>query len=336
MNRFSLKPYRRVAVCVDRKVLKHPATRKLLSAFARETDVVVIPLRAGESLKTLQRIFPLYGRILRSGLDRRSALVAIGGGATGDAVGFVAATFMRGVDWFNVPTTLLSQVDAAIGGKTAINHPMGKNLIGSFHAPRAIHYDSSFLATLSRRELRSGLFEMIKYGFLLDPAFLRAVTRNLKALERGDGRAFAPLIRRCVSWKTRIVRRDPRDLSGVRELLNFGHTYGHALESATRLKHGEAVGHGMKFALGMSRLKLGLADRDYRTGMAALQAIGLEKAGLPRAPEKLWKRMLLDKKTVGGEVRMVLLKKLGEPRARVAVTREDFERVLRSGDADER
>lgn len=273
-----------------------------------------IRVKASERFKDLRQLLPVYEALIRSGADRRTVLFALGGGVVGDAAGFVAGTFMRGIPWVGVPTTLLAQVDSSIGGKTAVNSPAGKNLIGVFHQPVAVACEPLLLKTLPRRELISGLGEMIKYGLIYDPRFFRRLERDWKKITSGDERALAHAISACARHKARAVARDERDVLGVREVLNFGHTVGHALESATRyatFRHGEAIILGMRAAVELSRL------RGHLSAAAAARVDAfLAKLPVPRVPRRVSPRALLallrhDKKAIAGRVRFVLLDRIG-------------------------
>ena len=270
-------------------------------------------LRGGEAAKSQDGIRRVYDHLIGSGADRRTPLVAIGGGTIGDAAGFAAATYFRGIPLVHVPTTLLAQVDSAIGGKTGINHPKAKNAIGAFHQARLVVADVDWLASLPRRDFDAGMAEVVKYALVFDPAFGRWLMARWDTL-RERPRDLASLVARCARWKARIVAGDERDLSGRRELLNFGHTVGHALESASgyRLRHGEAVSWGMRAAVELSKRRGWL-----RSGAQLAQAL-LARLPSPGWPEGLRERDLLapmrhDKKTRAGRNVFVLLRELGRP-----------------------
>jgi len=263
---------------------------------------LVHPLPDGERGKTLAELERAATRLLRAGATRRTLVVAVGGGAVTDAAGFLAATYMRGVPWVAVPTTLLAMVDAALGGKTAVNLPLAKNAVGAFHPPRAVLADAAALRTLPTRELRSGLGEVVKYG-ALQPALLPAVRAAARS-----GRAGAALIAGCARLKLEVVERDPRE-QAERKLLNLGHTFGHGVEAAgafRRYTHGEAVAVGLAFAFRLARA-LGRVDD---AAVLALEEV-LELAGLPRrVPRVLARRaerlMGYDKKRTEAGLRWVL------------------------------
>lgn len=205
----------------------------------------------GERYKNLNTVARVLDALVKAKADRSTTIVAVGGGVIGDLVGFAAATYLRGIPVVHVPTTLLAQVDSAIGGKTGVNHPLGKNLIGSFHAPALVAADPAVLETLPRREFRAGLYEVIKYGVISDPTLLDRIRDNTTAIFNRDSHAVAPLVAASCRIKAAVVSADERE-SGLRRILNFGHTVGHALEAVTKYKqfrHGEAVGYGMLAAL---------------------------------------------------------------------------------------
>jgi 3-dehydroquinate synthase len=273
-------------------------------------EIHEIALPDGESYKTLDTAAKILDELVASGAGRDTTLVALGGGVVGDICGFAAACYMRGVDFVQVPTTLLAQVDSSVGGKTGVNHPGGKNLIGAFHQPRIVLIDTDTLATLPDREFRAGLAEVIKYGAIVDAAFFEWLEGNMPALVARDAEALAYAIRRSCEIKAEVVAEDERE-AGKRALLNFGHTFGHAIENSMgygEWLHGEAVAAGMLMAATMSGIAADQQDR--------LEAL-VESAGLPtEAPaigvEKLRSAMQLDKKAKGKRLRFVLLRSLGD------------------------
>jgi 3-dehydroquinate synthase len=268
----------------------------------------------GEQFKTLTTVNSIYDKLLAGGFDRGSTLVALGGGVIGDITGFAAATYQRGVDFIQIPTTLLAQVDSSVGGKTGVNHALGKNMIGAFHQPLCVIADTQVLSSLPQRELRAGLAEVIKYGLLGDRdffAWLEAQCTGLLAREPG---LLSEAIRRSCEHKAAIVAQDEKE-AGVRALLNLGHTFGHAIETATGYSswlHGEAVATGMVMA----------ADLSWRLGWisgadAARVRRLLENFGLPTVPpadigkKRFREIMSADKKARAGRIRFVLLKAIG-------------------------
>jgi len=284
-----------------------------LRAAGRE--VVPIILRDGEEYKNWESLNEVFDALLANKCDRKTTLVALGGGVIGDMTGFAAATYMRGVPFVQIPTTLLAQVDSSVGGKTGINHPLGKNMIGAFYQPRAVIADTATLDTLPARELSAGLAEVIKHGAILDAGFFDWIEANIEKLVARDHAALAHAIARSCEIKADVVARDERE-GGLRAVLNFGHTFGHAIEAGMGYGvwlHGEAVGCGMVMAADLSR-RLGLIDD------AAVERVRnlVEAAGLPVvAPdlgvERWIELMEVDKKNEGGAIKFILLKPLGSP-----------------------
>lgn len=287
-------------------------------------EAQVALVRPGERSKTLGQARRLYQEALRGGLDRRSTVVALGGGVVGDLAGFVAATYMRGIPWVPIPTTLLAQVDASVGGKVGVNLPQGKNLVGAFHQPLFVVADVGTLASLPMREIRCGFAEVLKHGLILDADLFEAMARAVR--DRGqEGLPLAPgrhlaweaveqaVLRSC-QLKGWVVEQDEREESGLRALLNFGHTVGHALEQLMgyrRLRHGEAVAVGMVAESLLSHRLLGLPQEEVAEVVAVLRRAGLPTAWPPVAPEAVWEAMQRDKKFVGGRARFALLRRIG-------------------------
>jgi len=286
---------------------------EILKARGLVAEKIVFP--AGEDFKTIHTCTEMAERLLERGADRTSALIALGGGVAGDLTAFVASIYMRGIPHVQVPTTLLAQVDSGIGGKTGIDLPSAKNLLGTFAQPKAVFIDLAFLETLPAREFTNGLAEIVKYGIIEDPGLLEDLERGVKAFRRGDPDLLEKIIAQCCRIKKGIVESDETD-KGLRRILNFGHTIGHAIEaeSGFSVSHGEAVAMGMCGAALLSeRLKyLSPGDREK-----IIAAIGL--AGLPvRIPASLDTEGILaglrrDKKKEGDAIRFVLLKKPGMP-----------------------
>jgi 3-dehydroquinate synthase len=276
--------------------------------------VVPIVVEEGEQAKRWQVLEQVFDELLAARCGRDSVVVALGGGVVGDLAGFAAAVYQRGVDYIQVPTTLLAQVDSSVGGKTAINHARGKNMIGAFHQPRAVVADVATLDTLPDRELRAGLAEVIKHGAALDAAFLEWLEANLERLLARDRAALTYAVRRSCELKAAIVAEDERE-AGARALLNFGHTFGHAIEAATGYGtwlHGEAVGAGMVIAAELSA-RCGLLPKGEAARLRNLVA----RTGLPvTAPaigDERWQELMaLDKKAAKGNVRFVLLERMGK------------------------
>ncbi len=276
-----------------------------------KTDLLRIP--PGEGVKTLETTAHLYDRLHSLQISRDSALFALGGGVVGDLAGFVAATYMRGLPLVQVPTTLLAQVDSSVGGKVGVNLPYGKNLIGAFYQPAFVFIDVQTLKTLPARELRSGLAEVVKYGAILDNAFLKGLRRSMNALLKPDLELYPGIINSCCSYKAGVVARDEKE-GGYREILNFGHTVGHALESLTgyeTLTHGEAITYGMITEIFLSVSVSSLPESDAGWMVELLQ--NLEPPPLPSrlTPEEIFTSMFGDKKVRGGRLRFTLLERPG-------------------------
>jgi 3-dehydroquinate synthase len=308
-----------------------PLCLPALAAGLADRRRLEVILPDGEAHKTLENAARVLDVLVSNHFGRDSTVIALGGGVVGDLAGFVAACYQRGVAVVQVPTTLLAQVDSAVGGKTAVNHPGGKNLIGAFHQPVAVLCDTATLATLPPRELRAGLAEVIKYGLLCDAALFEWLEAHLGELLAARPEAIAHVVRRSCEIKALIVGRDEREERGDRALLNLGHTFGHAVESATGYRkwlHGEAVAAGLVMAAAMSR-ELGLVSPEELVRVHTL----IERAGLPtRAagvePGTVLEHMALDKKVLGGRLRLVLLRRIGNAFLTADYTDEALERTL--------
>ncbi len=283
-----------------------------LEAAGAETLDVLLP--DGEEHKTWQTLNLVFDALLAAHCDRKTTLVALGGGVVGDMAGFAAAVYQRGIPFIQVPTTLLSQVDSSVGGKTAVNHPLGKNMVGAFHQPRAVLADVATLDTLPERELRAGLAEVIKHGVIRDPAFFAWLEQNLDRLLARDADALVHAVVRSCEIKAEVVGSDERE-TGLRAILNFGHTFGHAIESGLgygKWVHGEAVAAGMVMAADLSA-RAGMIDKGESERIRRL----VERAGLPVAgpasmsPERYLELMAVDKKAEAGHIRFVLLEAPG-------------------------
>lgn len=267
-----------------------------------------------EAAKTLRTVEFLARKLVRAGADRKSLLIAVGGGVVGDVVGFVAASYLRGVALVHVPTTVVAQVDSSVGGKTGVNLPEGKNLVGAFYPPCLVLADPEVLGTLPEREFRSGLAEVIKYGVIADAKLFAFLEENMRRILARDKRALEHVIRRSLEIKADVVSRDEHE-SGLREILNYGHTFAHALESVTRYRrfqHGEAVAWGMMCAALLSHEALKTPADDVARIITLVRQIG-PLPSWPSAPaEKLFAAMRADKKTKFGKVRFVLSPRLGQ------------------------
>jgi len=282
-----------------------------LAAAGKKVTQIILP--DGEEEKNWENLMKVFDVLLAEKCDRKTTLVALGGGVIGDMTGFAAAAYMRGVPFVQIPTTLLSQVDSSVGGKTGINHPLGKNMIGAFYQPQAVIADTLTLNTLPDRELSAGLSEVIKYGAIIDVPFFDWIEQNVDKLVARDVAALTYAIRRSCEIKADVVRQDERE-GGLRAILNFGHTFGHAIEAGMGYGvwlHGEAVGCGMVMAADLS-CRLGFIDEVTRSRIAAV----VKAAGLPtKAPdlgEARWLELMeVDKKNEGGQIKFILLKPLG-------------------------
>ncbi|MFO1245167.1 MAG: 3-dehydroquinate synthase [Ramlibacter sp.] len=284
-----------------------PQLERALAGRHAKVHTVVLP--DGEQYKDWQTLNLIFDALLGQGCDRKTVLYALGGGVVGDMTGFAAASYMRGVPFVQVPTTLLAQVDSSVGGKTAINHPLGKNMIGAFYQPVRVVCDLDTLTTLPQREFSAGLAEVIKYGPIADMTFLGWIEENLEALVARQPQALAHAIRRSCEIKAWVVGQDERE-AGLRAILNFGHTFGHAIEAGLGYGswlHGEAVGCGMVMAATLSH-KLGLVDAAFVKRLAALVArAGLPVSGPLLGADRYLELMRVDKKSEAGEIRFVLI-----------------------------
>ncbi len=310
-----LAPYpgaRRIVISDD-VVAGHYLKRVRKAAGAAAGDVIVFA--NGERSKTLQTCETIYTALLERGISRDTLLIVLGGGVVGDMAGFVAATYLRGVPFVQLPTTLLAQVDSAVGGKTAVNHPLGKNMIGAFYQPQCVIADLDTIKTLPERHFAAALAEVIKYGAILDMNFFFWVWQNMDLIQQRSEDALTRMIYRSCELKAEVVGKDERETSGYRAILNFGHTFGHALEKVLGYGawlHGEAVGCGMVLAARLSHKCDKLSEEDMVT-VADL----VKKAELPHAVPKeattkqLMDAMRLDKKNTAAKQRFVLLNALG-------------------------
>ena len=307
-------PQRRAALVTDTIVADLYLDAVASSLSSAGVDVVRIVLPTGEEHKAWQTLNTLFDALVAARCERKTSLIALGGGVIGDITGFAAASYMRGVPFIQIPTTLLAQVDSSVGGKTAINHPRGKNIIGAFYQPRAVLTDTATLRTLPRREVAAGLAEVIKYGLIRDQEFFAWLEANIERLLAGDGAALAHAIQRSCEIKAAIAAADEREETGERALLNLGHTFGHAIETGTGYGtwlHGEAVAAGTVLASRLSQ-HMGLLNESEVARTISLFA----RARLPVDPpalgyERYLQLMGLDKKVEGGKMRFVLLRGIG-------------------------
>ena len=293
-------------------------------------EPILIP--DGERYKHLATVGRIYDAMIRAGADRLSAIVALGGGVTGDVAGFAAATYLRGIPVVQVPTTLLAQVDSSVGGKVGVNHAMGKNLIGAFHPPAAVVIDPELLATLPRREFRSGLYEVVKYGVIASRALFERTGRDLKALFARNASALLPVVAESCRIKASIVEQDERE-SGIRRTLNFGHTAGHALEAVTRyrrFRHGEAVAYGMLAASALAVSRGVFPEPDRRELAALIVQMGpLPPVGDLSAAE-VTEATRRDKKVLAGRLHFVLPTAIGSTTTATDVTADELRSALQA------
>ena len=306
-------PHKKIAV-VTNNLVADIYLDTLINSLSPHKDVISIILTDGEKHKNTDSLNIIYSELLKNKADRNITLIALGGGVIGDITGFAAATYMRGVNFIQIPTTLLSQVDSSVGGKTGINHPLGKNMIGAFYQPKCVITDVNVLTTLPRRELSAGLAEVIKYGLIRDKRFFEWLEDNMQSLVGMKQDYLMEAILRSCQNKADVVEADEFE-SGIRAILNLGHTFGHAIEVAQgygNWLHGEAVGAGIVMAAKLSQSMNWLSDKDLKRIIKLIK-----NAGLPTIPpnisvEKYLELMMLDKKTKDGQINLVLQKSMGE------------------------
>jgi 3-dehydroquinate synthase len=334
----------KVIILAD-EAIAQPWLKQLETVLARVTTCHSITTSGGEAAKSFTRYADLMNTVLDLGIDRRTVIIAVGGGVIGDLAGFMAASLLRGLDFIQIPTTLLAQVDSSVGGKTGINAHAGKNLVGAFHQPKAVLIDTACLSTLDPREMRAGYAEVVKYGLLGDAGFFDWLDKNGTAILEQEPDILAECIARCCQAKADIVAADERE-TGLRALLNLGHTFAHAFEAEAgydgRLLHGEAVAAGMCHAFALSR-RLGLAD-----GQSCHRVVNhLASHGLPcwrgdlhdvvahADSKQLLKHMAKDKKNTSDQLNFVLVRGIGEAFVKKNVAREDVTAVLDAATIDE-
>lgn len=323
-------PNESVFIVSNEKVAPLYLENILASCSKLKCEYEILP--DGEQYKNTNTMETLYSSLLEKHCDRHTTLIALGGGVVGDITGFAAATYQRGVNFIQVPTTLLAQVDSSVGGKTGVNHPLGKNMIGSFYQPRCVIADLSTLNTLDDRELSAGIAEIIKYGLIQDHEFFAWLESNIQKLVDRDPASLAYAVHRSCENKAQIVAEDELEQSGKRALLNFGHTFGHAIETAMgygNWLHGEAVGCGMLMAARLSIKQGWLNEQDY----ARIEAL-IKQANLPTSvPDKMTandfiQHMSVDKKVRDGKLFLVLLQKIGSAVLTSDLKGSSFEKTL--------
>jgi len=302
-----------------------------ISDLFSNRNVIEYILPDGEQEKKLKTVHKIIDRLMEAGFGRDSTLIALGGGVVGDITGFTASIFMRGINFIQIPTTLLAQVDASVGGKTAVNHKSGKNLIGSFYQPQCVICDSIFLATLEATEISAGLAEIIKYGLIFDSEFFQWLQKNMQQILSNDRAAVDYVIQRSCAIKAEIVAQDEKEQS-VRALLNFGHTFGHAIEKLTgygNWTHGDAVAVGMVLAARLSENMSLITPEDVQNIEEILTAANLP-ISLPNIdPAELLAAMQSDKKVKDRNIQLVLLKNIGEAFLTADYSQEDLANILR-------
>lgn len=302
--------------------------RQALAPLGKPVMTIIVP--DGESFKSLDTLNTIYDRMLSEKLDRRAVILALGGGVIGDMAGFAASTYMRGIRYMQIPTTLLAQVDSSVGGKTAVNHPLGKNMIGAFYQPVSVDIDINVLRTLPAREVSAGLAEVIKYGLILDRAFFEWCESHVSQLVTLDDDALAYAIMRCCELKAQVVSEDEKE-TGLRAILNLGHTFGHAIEAGLGFGtwlHGEAVACGLVQAAVLSGKVLGLPATDIERVRHLVRAIGCPDIA-PDLGESQWLDLMQgDKKTEGGQIRYVLMPQIGQAVVQAAPLQQVRETLL--------
>lgn len=308
------------------------AVRQSLISDGWRCETEVLP--AGEKSKSLEIVTKVYDRLIEMQADRRTVIVAVGGGVVGDAAGFIAATYTRGLPFVQIPTTLLSAVDSSVGGKTGVNHPLAKNMIGAFYQPIGVLIDTAALQTLPDREYRAGLAEVVKYGVILDAEFFSYLEHNIAAINARQPEAVRHIVAKSCRLKADVVERDEHEATGLRAVLNYGHTFGHAFEALCgygQLLHGEAVAIGMVYASRLAERR-GLIDKSITDRQKSL----LESLHLPTAlpaevklsTDAVVERMRLDKKAVAGSLRFVLPTRIGEVRTFGDIPESEVRAVL--------
>jgi 3-dehydroquinate synthase len=316
-----------------RFVVSSPAIWKLHGAQIEQAIGATTPilLPDGERYKNLQSVSKIYEALIRAGADRGSAIIAVGGGVIGDTAGFAAATFLRGIALVHVPTTLLAQVDSSIGGKVGVNHALGKNLIGAFHQPRLVAIDPLLLRTLARREFRSGLYEVVKYGVIASRDLFDRIATRTKAMFAREPDVLVPAIVESCRIKADVVSQDERE-SGLRRILNYGHTIGHALEAATkyrRFRHGEAIAYGMLGAADLAATRGAMSARERQALVDIITALGPLPAVGDLPMDELIDAIRRDKKVVHGRLHFVIATQIGATQTVDDVTEEELRAVMR-------
>ena len=293
------------------------------------TKVTTFSFSAGEAHKQLKTVEHLYEQLIRNHFDRKDLIVALGGGVAGDMAGFAAATYLRGIDFIQIPTTLLSQVDSSIGGKTGVDFIQYKNMIGAFHQPKLVYINVNTLKSLPKREYLSGMAEVVKHGLIKDQEYYRWIRDHKKQILSKDPDTMLEMIRKSCDIKRRVVEEDPKE-QGERALLNFGHTLGHAVETLMdfSLLHGECVAAGCRLALNLSRNRRMLSEKETEEACALFDAFSLDQRFDRLTPERIIETTKSDKKMAGGHIRFILLKRIGEACIDLTVSDKEMMEVL--------
>jgi 3-dehydroquinate synthase len=326
---------RNCAIISDTRVARRYGKTAIASLEGAGFNAVLLTVPPGETSKSLKVVEHCYGQLARHRLERKSFIVALGGGVVGDLAGFVAATYLRGIPFVQAPTSLLAQVDSSVGGKVGVNLKAGKNLVGAFYQPRFVLCDLATLATLSAREYRAGLAEVIKYGIIYDDALFAQLERDLPLLLKRDSEVLAAVVARCCQIKAEVVQQDEME-TGLRAILNFGHTIGHAIEAISgygKYLHGEAISIGQVAAAKLSVRASGLPSEDAGRIERIFARAGLPTAiKLPATRQRaLIEAMRLDKKVSGGEIKFVLARRIGQVEPGCKITPEWISEALANG-----
>lgn len=328
---------RQAHVVTDRNVRRHADVVR--EGLTREGWTCgLTELEPGEKTKSVSNLSTIWDDLIAARADRRTVLIAVGGGVVGDLGGFAASSFVRGLPFVQVPTSLLADVDSSVGGKTGINHPAAKNMLGAFHQPVGVLIDTSVLDTLPAREFAAGMAEVVKYGVILDADFFAFLEQRADAINKREPNILRQVIARCCRLKADVVEKDEFERTGLRAVLNYGHTFGHAFEALAgygELLHGEAVSIGMLYASRLA-VRLGLIDSsatDRQTALLSLFGLPTQlPTDWPHSNDAVIDRMKLDKKTVGGQLRFVLPKRLGHVEVVSDVAESDVRAVLNNDD----
>ncbi len=327
----SFKTSPKIAIISNPAVFTLYGKKVLTSMKKAGFDVKTVIIPDGEKYKDINTVQKIYGELLKQRLDRKSALIALGGGGIGDITGFVASTYMRGIDYIQIPTTLLAQVDSSVGGKTGVNHKLGKNMVGTFYQPKLVWIDIDTLKTLPKRELVAGLAEVIKYGVIRDKKLFDFLEDNMRKISYLDKNALHHIIRRSCEIKAGVVSKDEKE-SGLRAILNYGHTIGHAMETVTEYKkflHGEGVAIGMHLEAKLAEIMGFLRIHDALRIKALINSYGLPSE-MPKNLDinSLMSAMQLDKKAVAGELKFILPERIGKVRIEKGISIDKIKQAL--------